>query len=806
MDINNLTSPITVKTFMKENYRNISSNSIDILFNMRGVTKITLNSSQYSLGLYDVIVVNPYEPYEIYNQDSTLLSIRINRSLLNLSEDLLKLRFNCNSTDYKNKEKFHDLYLLIYSYINNIDSKTYLENVACAYSFLDELVKGYTISTTTKSNDFIKILNYIEINYDQNIMLRDLAENFYLTIPYLSKRFKEMTGETFNNYYDKIRVNHANYDLYETDMPIIDISMKHGFSSTQAYIRAFKKIYSQLPSDARKKKNIVVEQDKTFESNIFNNVVKEFNERVLTIKTYRDIYITSNFQQPPLFTSENISSKMIGIGGAKILLYRNVQDVLIQLQKMNHFEYGHIRGLLSDNFSWVSRPMNGKLEFKFNLINGVLDFMDSINLRPCINFVYLAQEFSSDPNKVIFTDQYNVSLPKDYEEWKLALSTFINHIITRYGIENVRKWMFIPWSQPDSSAKQFGFETREEFFKYYKITYDIIKGIDSNLIVLSPELLPITTKKFNYFDAFMNFSKQNNCVPDKLALLYFANDNIDEISDTYLKGKYFYSANANSFTKNPNMMHDYLLKIKDYLNYNKYNLDILITAYNYTIAKRNELLDTLYNSNFVIKNYIDNFDIIKSYSYWHLTDYENTSISTTLFFGGSGMYLTNGIQKPIVGAYNCLHKLYDEILARGENYIITRDSKERKHMLILLFNYEHPSDKAELQINSDDRYKKFINKERKKIHLTINSLPYTECYIREYSINRYHGNPYDRWLLMGKPETDVYHRGVDVVNNLLSASSNPDYKEANLHINNNIFSYEVNMDPLEIKSIEITLK
>ena len=59
---------------------------------------------------------------------------------------------------------------------------------------------------------------------------------------------------------------------------------------------------------------------------------------------------------------------------------------------------------------------------------------------------------------------------------------------------------------------------------------------------------------------------------------------------------------------------------------------------------------------------------------------------------------------------------------------------------------------------------------------------------------------------MGKPETDVYHRGVDVVNNLLSASSNPDYKEANLHINNNIFSYEVNMDPLEIKSIEITLK
>jgi hypothetical protein len=69
---------------MMENYRNISSNSIDILFNMRGVSKIALNNNIYNMNLYDVIVVNPYEPYEIFNQDSTLLQLRINRSLLNL--------------------------------------------------------------------------------------------------------------------------------------------------------------------------------------------------------------------------------------------------------------------------------------------------------------------------------------------------------------------------------------------------------------------------------------------------------------------------------------------------------------------------------------------------------------------------------------------------------------------------------------------------------------------------------------------------------------------------------------------------
>lgn len=791
---------------MMENYRNISSNSIDILFNMRGVSKIALNNNIYNMNLYDVIVVNPYEPYEIFNQDSTLLQLRINRSLLNLSEDLLKLKFNCNSCDYKNKEKFHELFILIYSYIKDLNSKTYLENVSISYAFLDELVKSFTIASSVKTNDFTKLLNYIEINYDQNIMLKDLADTFHLTIPYLSKRFKEITGETFNEYYDKLRITHANYDLLETELPIIDISMKHGFASTQAYLRAYKKINGILPSEARKNKNNHIAVPDGKYTSIFNDVVKEFNERVLTIKPYNDIYITANYSQAPQLIQENVSNAMIGIGGAKILLYRNVQDVLTSLQKNNHYNYGHIRGLLSDDFSWISRLMNGKLEFKFNLINEVLDYMENINLHPAINLVFMSQELASDPNKIVFSEQYNVSLPRDLDEWKFALKSFMEHVVNRYGIEYVRKWMFIPWSQPDSSSKQFGFDNNEDFFNFYKVTYQTIKEVDSEIIVASPDLLPITEKNFTYFDNFLTYAKKNECFPDTLSILFYANNNIDSLTDIYLKGKHFYNIKDFGYTSNPNLMHEYLIKIKDYLNAKNYDLPIYLTGYNFTITQKSDLLDTLFNSNFVIKNYIDNMDLIKSYSYWHLTDFENTSISTTLFFGGSGMFLSNGIAKPIVGAYENLYKMLDEVLARGNNYVITRDSKNPKHILIILYNYEHPSQSDNLNLEPDDKYKFFINKERNKVHLTINSIPYTECYLREFSINRYHGNPYDRWILMGKPDTDVFHRGLDVVNNLLKAAENPDYKETTIHINNNIFSYEVNMDPLEVKSIDIFLK
>jgi xylan 1,4-beta-xylosidase len=124
---------------------------------------------------------------------------------------------------------------------------------------------------------------------------------------------------------------------------------------------------------------------------------------------------------------------------------------------------------------------------------------------------------------------------------------------------------------------------------------------------------------------------------------------------------------------------------------------------------------------------------------------------------------------------------------------------------MLLYNYEHPTDNPEIDFEND-LYNKFINKERRKLHISLSGLPYEKAYYREYSINRYHGNPYDRWVLMGKPETQLFHKGIDVVSNVLKASSLPDYKENTINIYNNILNLEFNLDPLEIKGIDIFLK
>ena len=802
-----LTNPISLKIINNTGFKNIASNSLDILFNIEGITSVSLNGNIFIMKKYDIILINQFESYEIFKTKEaySLFIIRINRSLLNLSEDVLNAKFSCNSCDYKSKERFSSIHSLIYDYLNKFDNISFFQSVSISYSFYDELLKNFKKNIeNSKNNEFEEILNYIEINYDQDLMLKELANEYHLSIPYLSKRFKEVTGLNFNDYYDKIRIAHANYDLYETDIPIIDIAYKHGFSSAQAYLRSFKKINGILPSEARKKKTDVIIEDNSSSTSIFKKIINNYQNNTLKTKPYKTINLTLKNNQTLLMKTKNVSNKVIGIGPAKLLLYKNIQDILVFLQRDVSFQYAHIKGLFSDDFSFVTRNENNTLIFNFSLLNSVLDFLDSINLYPMINLVYLSNVIASNTKKNIFSKNYNVSFPRSLEEWRILLKTSITYFIKRYGIEKVNKWIFIPWVTPEATSFQFNPNDEYEFYEYYKNTYQAIKEISPDIVVASPEFFPITNKNEDYMLRFLNYAKTNNCFPDFLSLMFYADDKIDELFEVQLD-TYNYHKSTTAMSTDEKLMNRYLRNLLLSLENNSFNIPLWITEFNYTITHKNLLLDTLFFPNFIVKNYLDNMHLINSLGIWHLSDYEDNLIHKGLFYGGSGLFLGNNLAKPAAGIFNFLTRLGDEIIIKGENYVISRYSNRPNNYYIILYNYDNPSKNA-LSFDIEDRYSVFTKTERNKFKISISNLSYESAFLREFSINRYHGNPYDRWLLMGKPETDIYNKNFNVIDQILEASRLPDYKEENINIINGVLNYEINVDTLEIKGIDILLK
>ena len=99
----------------------------------------------------------------------------------------------------------------------------------------------------------IEIMNYVQANYI-DITLDDLAENFFLSKPYLSKYIKEKSGMTFGDLVKKIRMKKAKALLKSSNLTVENIAMSVGYQNVEHFNRLFKKAYDMTPMQFRNQK------------------------------------------------------------------------------------------------------------------------------------------------------------------------------------------------------------------------------------------------------------------------------------------------------------------------------------------------------------------------------------------------------------------------------------------------------------------------------------------------------------------------------------------------------------------------
>ncbi|MBE1440605.1 helix-turn-helix domain-containing protein [Paenibacillus sp. OAS669] len=122
------------------------------------------------------------------------------------------------------------------------------------YQFL-KTVCDYVDSKKKSHNTNLKeqVLTYIEDNLsDIDLSLTSTSHHFNVNGPYLSRFFKEQTGETFIDYVNKQRVQWSKKLLQESEETITDITQKVGFSNSNTFIRVFKRYEGITPGQFRK--------------------------------------------------------------------------------------------------------------------------------------------------------------------------------------------------------------------------------------------------------------------------------------------------------------------------------------------------------------------------------------------------------------------------------------------------------------------------------------------------------------------------------------------------------------------------
>lgn len=105
-----------------------------------------------------------------------------------------------------------------------------------------------------ESNDgkIDNIIAYVKVNYvDINLSVTSIAEHFDMNPVYLSRYFKEHTGEGLLHVINQTRIDEAKKLLSDAKMSIKDISEKVGFYNSTAFIRTFKKYEGITPGKFR---------------------------------------------------------------------------------------------------------------------------------------------------------------------------------------------------------------------------------------------------------------------------------------------------------------------------------------------------------------------------------------------------------------------------------------------------------------------------------------------------------------------------------------------------------------------------
>ena len=93
---------------------------------------------------------------------------------------------------------------------------------------------------------------------DEALTLRSVAAELGYSEYYVSRKFREVSGMQLRDYLRSRKLAFALRDVRDTERGLLDIALDYGFSSHEAFTRAFKDAYGVTPSDYRRHPKPVV--------------------------------------------------------------------------------------------------------------------------------------------------------------------------------------------------------------------------------------------------------------------------------------------------------------------------------------------------------------------------------------------------------------------------------------------------------------------------------------------------------------------------------------------------------------------
>jgi AraC-like DNA-binding protein len=117
---------------------------------------------------------------------------------------------------------------------------------------LTQKVREQKTATGQYSEPIRKAMEYITLNYSQQLSPVTIADFLHVSLSYLEKQFKKETGNTISYFIAAYRCSMAADLLKNTKQSVSDIAFYVGYSDNNYFVKVFKKYYDKTPGQYRK--------------------------------------------------------------------------------------------------------------------------------------------------------------------------------------------------------------------------------------------------------------------------------------------------------------------------------------------------------------------------------------------------------------------------------------------------------------------------------------------------------------------------------------------------------------------------
>lgn len=746
-----------------------------LLYVLRGSIRITDSEGQYELHAEDVVAFSPMHIYTVTTTEHAAAAmILTNADFLYVAMPELP-RYDIEMCSSNLPEEEQKLLLPLRRRMANLFQMYYRQKNTSSLELGGQILAVYDVifqlfakkrerqgMQTQQLDQLTALLKYAKEHYREGISLESAAEALHISVSWLTRYFTAHMGISFMQYVIHLRLQAAADALRTTGKSITEIAYDVGFSSPSALISRFRQQYDCTPRNYRRKFRTEVTALPLY----MNQNVQVDDRFMRPLIKYADVMVHQKIERPTVQNVErymlntdaafalpmqDVWKRLLNVGWAKDVLSAEVQSQIHQIQRQIGFQYLRFHGIFDDQLLFCRRNETGELQYNFVYIDLILDFMHSVQLIPYLELGFIPQALANNCAPQYASQAY-VCMPSSFAEWKELVRAFVKHCIERYGSYEVRRWRFTPMSCIYASHHFF---TMEEYETFFQASFEAIKELDSALSVGGPgmDISLAVSKEDTEFGEFMQYCRKHDCPPDFITCQCFPYDMTQRKQDFW---EIFYQQTKIPLpiSEDRDFVAHHLDQYERVLAEYGYSLkDLAIEAWGATFLQSDLCNDTCYNSAYLVRNIVNNYDRTWCMGYWMLSDYTEDVLSPSaqIFHGGFGLFTYNGLTKSNYQGLRLLSQLSGTIIGKGDGWIAAMD---RHDIFLVVTNY---GEYHELYRNSyisdlerNDPYMACVSIAPRGLNFQCNNVPNGTYSVETRFLNREHGSVFDAWVRSGR--------------------------------------------------------